>query len=91
MGAVFSWVFNQRLDRGLEGLPLRAAEKAAVSAQRAKLAAISTDDSQVREMIGESFVGAYDVVLWIAAGLAVASSVSAAVLIDGKKQVDRAG
>ena len=90
MGAVFSWVFNQRLDRGLERLPVGTAEKASVSAQRAKLAAISTDDPQVREMIGESFVGAYGVVLWIATGLTVAGSVSAVVLIDGKKQVDRA-
>ncbi len=85
LGAVFSWVFNQGLDRGLEEMALPAAEKATVIAQRAKLGAISTDDPRVKETIGESFAGAYDVVLWIAAGLAVASSVSAAVLIDGKK------
>jgi EmrB/QacA subfamily drug resistance transporter len=84
LGAVFSWVFNQRLDRGLERLSVPAAEKAAVIAQRARLGAISTDDPWVKETIGESFVGAYDVVLWIAAGLSVASAFSAAWLIEAK-------
>jgi MFS family permease len=65
LGAVFYAVFNRGIDRGLERLPVGAVEKASVSAQRAKLAAISTDDSRVKEMIGESFVGAYGVVLWI--------------------------
>ena len=86
LGAVFSWGFNQRLDRGLEALSIPSAEKAAVSAQRAKLAAISTNDPRAKELVGESFAGAYNVVLWIAAGLSLAASMSAAVLIDGKKQ-----
>ena len=85
LGAVFSLVFNRGIDRGLAVLSLPAAEQADVNEQRAKLAAMTKDDPRVRQMIGKSFVDAYGVVLWIAVGLALASSVSAAVMIDGRK------
>ena len=42
---------------------------------------MKTDNPQVRQMIGRSFVGAYEVVIWIAVGLALASSVTAASMI----------
>ncbi len=83
LGAVFSFVFNRGIDQGFERLSLPVAEREQVNAQRAKLAAMTTDDPRVREMIGQSFVDAYGVVLWIAAGLALSSSLSAAVMIDG--------
>jgi len=41
---------------------------------------------RVRRLIGDSFVGAYRVVLWIAVGLSVASALSAAVLIESKPE-----
>lgn len=47
-----------------------------------KLAAASSDDLRVKKEIGQSFVDAEAVVLWIAVGLALASAMSAAVLID---------
>ena len=72
LGAVFSFVFNRGIDRGLAVLSLPGAEQADVDAQRAKLAAMTTDDPRVRQMIGQSFVDAYGVVLWIAVGLALA-------------------
>lgn len=83
LGAVFGFFFNRGMDRRLSSLKLPAAELAAVNGQRAKLAAAETDDPRVRDVIGRSFVGAYGVVLWVAVGLALASSVSAGVLIDG--------
>ena len=56
-----------------------AAERQSVeSSEGAKLAATTSDDVRVQRLIRESFVGAYGVVLWIAAGLSVASSLSAA-------------
>jgi EmrB/QacA subfamily drug resistance transporter len=81
LGLVFSMVFGQRLDRGLDALTLPAAERVRVDRQRAKLGAIATNDLQVRRVIAQSFVDAYGVVLWIAVGLSLASAVSAAVLI----------
>jgi EmrB/QacA subfamily drug resistance transporter len=82
LGLVFSTAFNGRLERGLDGLGLSAAERQGVEAQRAKLAAARSEDVRVQRLIYESFVGAYGVVLWIALGLSVASSLSAAALIE---------
>jgi EmrB/QacA subfamily drug resistance transporter len=84
MGLVFSTAFYGRLERGLDRLGLPAAERRGVEAQRAKLAAARSEDLRVQRLIGESFVGAYGVVLWIAVGLSVASSLSAAALIESK-------
>jgi hypothetical protein len=42
-------------------------------------------------LIGDSFVGAYQVVLWIAVGLSVASALSAAVLIEARPEPRRVG
>jgi EmrB/QacA subfamily drug resistance transporter len=86
LGVVFATSFNRRMERGLDGLELPAAERQAVEAQRTKLAAATSDDVRVRRLIGESFVGAYGVVLWIAVGLSVTSALSAAVLIESKPE-----
>jgi EmrB/QacA subfamily drug resistance transporter len=86
LGVVFAASFNRRMERGLDGLGLPSAERQAVEAQRTKLAAATSDDVRVRRLIGESFVGAYGVVLWIAVGLSVASALSAAALIESKPE-----
>jgi EmrB/QacA subfamily drug resistance transporter len=91
MGLVFATSFNDRLERGLDGLRLPAAERRAVEAQRMKLAAATSDDVRVRRLIGESFVGAYGVVLWIAVGLSLASALSAAAMIEARPEPRRAG
>jgi hypothetical protein len=91
LGVVFATSFNRRMERGLDGLALPAAERQAVEAQRTKLAAATSDDVRVRRLIGESFVGAYGVVLWTAVGLSVASALSAAVLIEPKPEPRLAG
>jgi EmrB/QacA subfamily drug resistance transporter len=91
LGLVFSTTFNGRLERGLNGLGLSAAERHAVEAQRGKLAAATSDDVRVQRLVRESFVGAYGVVLWIAVGLSVASALSAAVLIEARPAPQRVG
>ncbi|MCU1251073.1 MAG: drug resistance transporter, EmrB/QacA subfamily [Edaphobacter sp.] len=91
LGLVFATTFNGRLERGLDGLGLSAAERQAVEAQRGKLAAATSDDVRVQRLVRESFVGAYSVVLWIAVGLSVASALSAAVLIEARPQPRRVG
>jgi hypothetical protein len=91
LGLVFATSFNGRLERGLDALGLPAAARHSVEAQRGKLAAATSDDVRVRRLIGESFVGAYGVVLWIAVGLSVASALSAAVLIDARPAPRRVG
>ena len=91
LGLVFATSFNRRLERGMDSLGLPAVERQGIEAQRGKLAATMSDDARVRQLIGESFVGAYGVVLRIAIGLSVASALSAAVLIEPKPVPLRVG
>jgi len=83
--------FNGRLERGLDGLGLSAAERRGVEAQRGKLVAATSYDVRVQRLIRESFVGSYRVGLWIAVGLSVCSAVSAAVLIEARPEPRRLG
>ena len=91
LGLVVSGAFNRGVERGLDGLGVSAEERDAIRAQKGKLAATTSDDAGVRRVIAESFVGAYDKVLWIAVGLSVASALSAAALIEAKAQPVQAG
>jgi EmrB/QacA subfamily drug resistance transporter len=84
LGWVLSNVFNQTLDRRSSGLPAEVLRELEV--QRPKLAAIETGDARGRQAVRESFVAGYRTVLWIAAALCVASSLSAAVLIERKPE-----
>jgi EmrB/QacA subfamily drug resistance transporter len=86
LGLVLTSTFNRSLDRRLDVLQLPAPEREQIEAQRPKLAAIATDDVRARQAIRESFVAGYRNVLWISAALAILSSVSAAILIEGKVQ-----
>jgi EmrB/QacA subfamily drug resistance transporter len=80
-GALLAGVFGNALDRRLDRLALTPAVRAEIEAQRSKLAAAETADARGRQAIRESFVAGFRTVLWVAAGLALASSLSAVVLI----------
>jgi MFS family permease len=84
-GVVLSSIFSKALDQRLNDLGASPVTRAKVDAQRPRLAAIETDEPRLREAIDESFIEGYRVVLWIAAALAVASSVSGAALIGDRK------
>ena len=77
LGLILVTVFNSQLDRRLDTLALPKAERAEVDSQRSRLAAATSNDQRVRRAIDESFVDGYRVILWVAAGLAVASSATA--------------
>ena len=80
-GALLGAVFQTSLNRQLDLLGLAPAVRANIEAQRSKLAAIETEDRGGRQAVEESFVAGYRTILWVAAGLAIASSLSAAALI----------
>ena len=80
-GALLSGVFHTALARRLDALNVAASVRAQIEAQQSKLAAAETTDARGRQAIDEAFVAGYRAVLWVAAGLALASSLTAAFLI----------
>ncbi len=88
-GALLSGVFQGALERRLDRLDLATAVRAQIEAQRSRLAATETGDARGRQAIEDAFVAGYRTVLWIAAGLALASSLSAAVLIREQRPEHR--
>jgi EmrB/QacA subfamily drug resistance transporter len=83
-GALLTGVFQATLNRQLDGLGLAPVVRENIEQQRSKLAAIETKDERARRLIEESFVSGYRTVLSVAAGLAIASSLSAAALISSE-------
>ena len=88
-GVLLTYVFQSALDWNLNRLGVSPAARAHVEAQRSRLAADETDDQLARQAIDEAFVAGYRVVLWVAAGLTLASSMSAALLIGAETKPGR--
>jgi MFS family permease len=86
LGFVLIRVFNRELDRKLNQMEMRPEVRMQVERQRDRLAAIETTNLVARQAIAESFLAGYRVVLWIAAGLSVASSFSAGLLVENRRQ-----
>ena len=86
LGVVLISVFNRDLDQNLNKLSVPPAIRQQIDSQRSKLAAIQTVNSAARRAIAESFVAGYRSLLWIAAALSIASSLSAALFIDLKEK-----
>jgi EmrB/QacA subfamily drug resistance transporter len=82
LGALLNGVFQNALSRRLDALALAPAERANIEAQRSKLADIQTTDARARVAVQESFVAGYHTILWVAVGLAIVSSLSAAAFIS---------
>jgi EmrB/QacA subfamily drug resistance transporter len=83
-GALLNGVFQSSLSQKIGALALPPEVRVGIDRQRSKLAAIETEDLAVRQAIKQSFVAGYRAILWVALSLAIASSLSAAMLISNK-------
>lgn len=88
LGLVMTFSFNGSLDARLSAIPLTPAQQTQLTAQRSRLAAIEAPrdlDAQTTQAlnraIDEAFVAGFRAVMLIAAGLALLSAASAALLI----------
>jgi MFS family permease len=88
-GALLSGVFQSALERRLDSLDVKPEVRAQIEAQRSRLAAAETSDVRGRQAVQEAFVSGYRAVSWVAMGLALASSLSAAALIKTTKRSEQ--
>jgi hypothetical protein len=86
-GLVLYASFNHALDRRLKPLHLAPDVRQQVDAARPSLAAAMNPDPRVEQAIDEAFTAGFRVILWLAAGLAGASALSAWLLLDPKKKM----
>jgi MFS family permease len=85
-GALLAGGFQTTIERRMGELAVPGPVRAEIEAQRSKLAAARTEDARGRRAIAEAFVAGYRAVAWVSVGLAVASSLSAAVLIGARRR-----
>jgi EmrB/QacA subfamily drug resistance transporter len=85
-GLVLSVLFNKSLDMHLLPLGLSQAAQSQVNEQRALLGAAVNPDARVMEATRESFVFGFRVIVLIASGLALASAISAWLMLDHDKK-----
>jgi EmrB/QacA subfamily drug resistance transporter len=85
-GLVLYGAFNRALDRRLESLSLSPSELQHVNEQRPKLAAIESSDPRVIREVDESFMAGYKTILGVAVALALASALTARLLLDLRKE-----
>jgi MFS family permease len=84
LGVLMFTIFSGSLDGRLEALDLPAEARRQLEQEKLQLGA-------VERAIDEAFVSGYRAVMLVAAGMALASALSAALLIEGKKKISEAG
>jgi EmrB/QacA subfamily drug resistance transporter len=91
LGIVVASVFTRTLTNQLATLPVPPAAKRVVQAQSSRLAGIqlppglsAATHTALQQTINQSFVSGFRVAMLISAGLAFASAISAALLVEGK-------
>jgi MFS family permease len=94
LGMVAFHVFNVQLERRLDAVHMAGPQKHSVMEQRSRLTQIEPprgfntyQQQELKRSIDESFLSAFRWVMFISAGLALFSAVSAWAMIDGKDRM----
>jgi EmrB/QacA subfamily drug resistance transporter len=97
LGVLMFAAFSGSLDARLEALDLSPAAKQQLEVEKIKLGAAEAPEGldaatagAVERVIDEAFVSGYRLVMLVVAGTALASALSAGLLIEGKKPKERA-
>jgi len=97
MGVFVFAAFSAALDSRLAGLDLTGEQRAAMEEQKANLGAAEPPEgvspgtaARVETAVDESFVAGFRVAMLAAAGLALASAVASALIIEGKGRAAKA-
>lgn len=85
LGLVMTVVFQQQLEERLKTSVLPRDVKQEIMTQENKLADIKTSDTLAHQIIRESFIKGYEVVLWIAVVFCLMSSITAGFFISKKE------
>jgi MFS family permease len=83
-GVVMIMIFNHQLQQKLKISSVPTAVQQKIIAQRSQFMDIKTDDKNAQQLIRESFIAGYNVIIFVAVALALASSLSAATFLSGK-------
>jgi EmrB/QacA subfamily drug resistance transporter len=89
-GLILSATFNHSLDVRLVPLALPQPLRQQIDEQRPLLAAAISPDKRVTRAIDEAFVAGYRIVVSVAAGLALASAVTAGLFLETHKSAKQA-
>ncbi len=85
LGLVMTTIFNQQLLKGLQASALPVTTQQQIFNQRSQLAGIKTNDKNIRQLVQQSFVTGFEVIVLIGTILAIASSLSAALILEDKR------
>ena len=95
-GVVMLQAFNQTLDSRLGELDISSEIRLSLDEQRVRLAALEPPPNlsgetreAIEQAVANSFVSGFRVVMWLATGLALASGLSAWVMIEGKARASK--
>jgi len=98
MGVMMFMVFDSDLDSRLAYLDLTAEVREQLEEEKANLGAAEAPEdvdrvtaTAIERAIGEAFVDGFRIVMLVAAGIALASALSAVLLIEGKKLIEEGG
>jgi hypothetical protein len=91
LGTVLYATFSANLDASLEGMDLPGGSRAEMESAKADLGAARAPQgvdaataTRIENAVDESFVSGFRAVMLVSAGLALASALAAALLIDGR-------